>query len=147
MTWQQQERRCRTREALSPRIRLPSALACNINRKKYKAVRSVADPGCLSRILIFVHPGSRISDPRYRIPDPKTSTKKGWNKLVVLPFLKPQMSQNWIILFLNRWRKTYGFGIRDPGSTKNLFRIPDPGVKRAQDPGSQIRIRNAGSYC
>jgi hypothetical protein len=23
----------------------------------------VADPGCLSRILIFTHPGSRISDP------------------------------------------------------------------------------------
>jgi hypothetical protein len=25
--------------------------------------RSVADPGCLSRILIFVHPASRIQDP------------------------------------------------------------------------------------
>ncbi len=23
----------------------------------------------------------------------------------------------------------YGLGIRDPGSGKNLFRIPDPGVK------------------
>ncbi len=30
---------------------------------------SVADPGCLSRILIFTHPGSRI-------PDPKTATKE-----------------------------------------------------------------------
>jgi hypothetical protein len=30
----------------------------------------------------------------------------------------------------------YGFGIRDPGSRKNLFRIPDPGVKKAPDPGS-----------
>jgi hypothetical protein len=29
---------------------------------------SVADLGCLSRILIFTHPGSRI-------PDPKTATK------------------------------------------------------------------------
>jgi hypothetical protein len=27
-------------------------------------------------------------------------------------------------------------GIRDPGSGKNLFRIPDPGVKEAPDPGS-----------
>ncbi len=27
-------------------------------------------------------------------------------------------------------------GIRDPGSGKNLFRIPDPGVKKASDPGS-----------
>jgi hypothetical protein len=33
-------------------------------------------------------------------------------------------------------------GIRNPGSGKNLFRIPDPGVKKAPDPGS--RIRNTG---
>ncbi len=36
----------------------------------------------------------------------------------------------------------YGFGIRDPGSGKNLFLIPDPGVKK--DPRSRIRIRNIG---
>ncbi len=35
-----------------------------------------------------------------------------------------------------------GSGIRDPGSGKNLFRIPDPGVKKAPNPGSRIRIRN-----
>jgi hypothetical protein len=31
-----------------------------------------------------------------------------------------------------------GSGIRDPGSgiRKNLFRIPDPGVNKAPDPGS-----------
>ena len=29
-----------------------------------------------------------------------------------------------------------GSGIRDPGSRKNLIRIPDPGVKKAPDPGS-----------
>jgi hypothetical protein len=29
-----------------------------------------------SRILIFTHPGSRISDPGSRIPDPKTATKE-----------------------------------------------------------------------
>jgi hypothetical protein len=29
-----------------------------------------------------------------------------------------------------------GSGIRDPGSGKNLFRITDPGVKKAPDPGS-----------
>ena len=32
----------------------------------------------------------------------------------------------------------------DPGSGKNLFRIPDPGVKKAPDPG--FRIRNTVSY-
>jgi hypothetical protein len=42
----------------------------------------------------------------------------------------------------SRCSQIYGFGIRDPRSGKNLFRIPDPGVKKAPDPGSQIRIRN-----
>jgi hypothetical protein len=37
-----------------------------------------------------------------------------------------------------------GSGIRDPESGKNLFRIPDPGVKKAPDPGSRIWIRNTG---
>jgi hypothetical protein len=37
-----------------------------------------------------------------------------------------------------RSSKKYGVGIRNPGSGKNLFRIPDPspGVKKASDPGS-----------
>jgi hypothetical protein len=49
---------------------------------------SVADPGCFSRILIFNHPGSRISDLGSRIPDPKTAMKiRGEKKLVVIPFL------------------------------------------------------------
>ncbi len=30
-----------------------------------------------------------------------------------------------------------GSGIRDPRSGKNLFRIPDPGVKKAPDPDPQ----------
>jgi hypothetical protein len=34
------------------------------------------------------------------------------------------------------WLWDPGFGIRDPGSGKYLFRIPDPGVKKAPDPGS-----------
>jgi hypothetical protein len=46
---------------------------------------SVTDPGCLSRILIFTHPGSRI-------PDPKTEAKES-KKLVVMPFLQ-QVSHN-----------------------------------------------------
>ncbi len=40
---------------------------------------SVADPGCLSPILIFVHPGSRISDPN--------SKKRGVKKICCPTFL------------------------------------------------------------
>jgi hypothetical protein len=30
-----------------------------------------------------------------------------------------------------------GSNMQDPGSGKNLFQIPDPGVKKAPDPGSE----------
>ncbi len=40
---------------------------------------SVADPGCLSRILIFTHPGSWI-------PDPKIAPKERSEKICCLTF-------------------------------------------------------------
>jgi hypothetical protein len=43
--------------------------------KPVNVEHSVADPGCLSRILIFTHPGSRI-------PDPKTATKERGGKKI-----------------------------------------------------------------
>jgi hypothetical protein len=36
----------------------------------------------------------------------------------------------------NIWVWDPGSGIRDPGSGKNLFQIPDPGVNKTPDPGS-----------
>jgi hypothetical protein len=52
---------------------------------------NVADPECLSRILNFTHPGSRISDPGSRIPDPKTAMKDRGEKIffVISFFLEP----------------------------------------------------------
>jgi hypothetical protein len=48
---------------------------------------SVADPGCLSRIPDPDFYPSLIPDPGSRIPDPKTATKEGGEKkLVVIPF-------------------------------------------------------------
>jgi hypothetical protein len=103
-----------------------------------------------SRILIFNHSGSRISDP-------KTATKeRGEKKLVVKPFfVATNFTKLNLLYFLNaeekNWpvfkelqnflpknlslsSKKYGVGIRDP--EKNLFRIPDPGpgVKRHRIP-------------
>jgi hypothetical protein len=43
------------------------------------------------------------------------------------------------------WVWDPGSEIWDPGSGKNLFWISDPGVKKAPDPGSRIRIRNTVS--
>jgi hypothetical protein len=119
---------------------------------------SVADPGCLSR----------IPDPDFypsRILDPTTATKeRGEKKFVVIPLLYPQISHNCKLFYfwnteeknLGQFSKNfrtfpknlslssqiYGFGIRDPRSGKNLFRIPDPGlgVKKSPDPGSSTLV-------
>ncbi len=83
----------------------------------YYVRSSVADPGCLSRIRFFFHPGSRIR--LFSIPDPNQKfsilTKK---------------------LFLSSRR--YHLGSRSgswffthPGS-----RVQDPGVRKTPDPGS-----------
>jgi hypothetical protein len=54
----------------------------------------VADPGCLSGILIFTHPGSRI-------PDPKTATKeRGEKKFVITFYVATNFTKLLIILVL-----------------------------------------------
>ncbi len=104
---------------------------------------SVADPGCLSRILIFIHPGSRI-------PDPKTATKERIEKKLVeypVPFWYTeeknlaQFSKNYevftqkIVTKLSKlWIWDPGSEIRDPGSGKTL--------SESRIQGSRIRIRN-----
>jgi hypothetical protein len=84
--------------------------------KKKNEIFSVADPGCLSRILIFTHSGSRI-------PDPKSATKeRGEKKLVVKPFF---VATNFC---------SHKSGIRDP---EKPIPDPGPGVKKAPDPDPQ----------
>jgi hypothetical protein len=51
----------------------PHARAGTLGGGNGSAPCSVADPGCLSRILIFTHSGSRI-------PDTKTATKERGKK-------------------------------------------------------------------
>jgi hypothetical protein len=95
---------------------------------------SVADPGSLSRILIFVHPGSKLQE------------EKSEKKFVVLPFfcsLKSHGIENYFIFELAKkkiWASlqrilelffTHQIFIKlsriyvwDPGSKRH--RIPDP---------------------
>jgi hypothetical protein len=114
---------------------------------------SVADPGCLSQ----------IPDPDfcpYRIPDlgsriQKQKQKRGV-KIISGGSHKYHKIENYIIselvkkkIWANLQRilksfiqkmtitsQKYRFGIWDPGSGKNLFRIPDPGVKKGTYTGS-----------
>jgi hypothetical protein len=71
---------------------------------------SVADPRCLSRILIFTHSGSRILDLGSRIPDPEIATKeRGEKKLVVKPFfVVKNFTKLKFILFFKCCRKKFG---------------------------------------
>jgi hypothetical protein len=112
--------------------------------KVWPAVLRIRDVYPGSRILIFTHPGSRI-------PDPKTATKERGEKKFG-PIFKELL--NLLPKKLSLSSQKYGLGIRDPGSRKNLFRIPDPGVKKAPDPGSgsatllaRIRIRIGLASC
>jgi hypothetical protein len=119
----------------------------------------IPDPGCLSRIPNTDFYPSRIPNPGSRIQDPKTATKERdeknlWSYLFI--YIATNFTKLKIILVLKCWRKKLGpifkgivelfttknvikltknMGL-DPGSGKNLFRIPDPGAKKAQDPGS-----------
>jgi hypothetical protein len=100
---------------------------------------SVADPGCLSQILIFFHSGSQIQ---------KRQNRGGGEKFVILTFLLPYFYKCKIIYFLTRSEKKitpidknylqkkiyfqkYGLDIRDP--EKKLTPNPDTGV-RCPDP-------------
>ncbi len=91
-------------------------------RQKIKVIRSVADPGCLSRILDpeFTHPGSRI-------PDPKTATKERGEKNLLSYFF-----------YSHKFHKIESYFIFEmlKKNRKKPIREPDPGVKKAPDPGS-----------
>ncbi len=117
--------------------------------------------GCLSRILIFYpsripDPGSRISDPESRFQN--SNKREGWKKIYCHTFFshKFHKTDNYFVLELPEkkiWanfqriielimqkivNKLSKIWFWDPGSGKNLFRIPDlgPGVKKAPGPGS-----------
>ncbi len=115
---------------------------------------SVADLGCLSRILIFTHPGSRISDPGSK----NSNKRERWKKISCHTFLcshkfhrivnyfsfevlKKKIWANFqtiMELFVQKIAKKLlqifswdpGSGIRDPGSG---IRDPGSGIR---DPGS-----------
>jgi hypothetical protein len=46
-----------------------------------------------------------------------------------------QFSKNYLSFYQKIFTKLSKIWVWDPGYGKNLFRIPDPGVKKAQDPG------------
>jgi hypothetical protein len=105
---------------------------------------SVADPGFLSRILIFTHPGSRIPD-----PGPKTGKKKRGEKKISCHTIfynhKFHKIGNYFIFEMLK-KKICSVADPDPGSGIGCFF--DPGIRdgRKSASGSGIRDEQPGSY-
>ncbi len=97
-----------------------------------------------------------ISDPRSLISDPGSikicyhtffcSPKFHKIQYVIFEMVKKKIWANFqriVEVFTQNFSicsQIYGFGIRDLVSGKNLSRIPDPGVKKAPDPGSATLV-------
>ncbi len=118
----------------------------------------IPDPG--SWFLPIPDPGSKNSNKREgwkKICSHTFFVATNFTKLKIILVLKcrrknlGEFSKNYRTFYflpkkLSLSSQKYGFGIRDPRSgirdprsgirDKNLFRIPDPGVKKAPDPGS-----------
>jgi hypothetical protein len=89
-------------------------------------IRSVTDPGCLSRIQIFPIPDPRSRVKKIPVPDQQQRIKVFLTQKIVTKLLLSRMF------------------ITDPRSRIRIFSIPDPGVKESLDPGSgpaTLRIR------
>jgi hypothetical protein len=109
---------------------------------------SVADPGCLSRILDPDFYPSRIPDLGSRIPDPKTATKdRGEKKFSVKPyFVATNFTKLHIVLFLI-------FDMLKKNIWPNFPRIIEvftqkivtkPSIIWVTDPGSEVRDPRSG---
>jgi hypothetical protein len=110
-----------------------------------------------SWILVFTHPGIPDLGSRIQKQQQKRGVKK--NLLYFFVVTKIHKVESYFIFEMLKKKKIrqifkellkflpkklsliyknmgLGSGIRDQGSGKNLLRIPDPGVKKASDPGS-----------
>jgi hypothetical protein len=125
----------------------------------------VADPGCLSRILIFTHPRSRIPDPKTAMKDIGEKNLLSYLFFGVINFTKFNyfifemlLKKIWanfqriIELFtqkiVSKLSKIWAW---DPRSGIRKKPIPDPrsrilGSKRHRIPDPGSRIRNTASW-
>ncbi len=103
-------------------------------------VTSVADPGCLSRILIFTHPGSRISDPGSKNRNKRAGWKKIWANFQTIIELFTKKS---VTKLSKIWVWDPGSGIGFSGGQKGTgSRIRNTACQQAQ---AQIVVgRHAG---
>ncbi len=93
---------------------------------------SVADRGCLSR----------IPDPTFSIPDPNCLHPGSRIRIKEFKFLTPKKNKKNGFKALENMIRVLHPGSRIRMLTFYPSRIPDPGVKKAPDPGSRIGIRN-----
>ncbi len=94
---------------------------------------SVADPGCLSRILIFTHPGSRVQKQQWK---PGVEKIRCHTFFLSHKFHKIELFYIWNVEEKKIWAKNILPKKLSLSFQKYVFGIPDPGVKKAPDPES-----------
>jgi hypothetical protein len=111
---------------------------------RFLVTDSVADPGCLSRIPdpTFSHPGSRIRT--VSIPDPNCLHPGSGILIKEFKYFNPKKAKKWF-LSSKKYDPGCSFRISDPDADFLPSRIPDPGVKKAPNPGSRIPDPGSGS--
>ncbi len=139
--------------SLSVGLAAPDFVGCS-GSGSCRVLTIVADPGCLSRIPDPEFYPSRIPDPWSGIPDPKTATKESGEKIFFCHTFLCSHKFHKIVNY-------FSFEVLKKKIWANFKRIVelftqkivtkllkiwvwDPGVKKAPDPGSRIRIRNTG---
>jgi hypothetical protein len=85
-----------------------------------------------------VYPGSRIR--LFSIPDPRS-----WILIKEFKYFNPKKSKKWF-LSSKKYDPGCSSPILDPDADFLPSRIPDPGVKKAPNPGSRIWISNTGIF-
>ncbi len=106
---------------------------CILYRTPYGHVNNVSDPGCLSRILIFIHPESQIQKRRGKIFVCPTIFCNHKYKKILNNFIFEQVKNFFVVKTLRIIITFYPkIWVWDPGSK---------GI------GSRIRIRNTVCQC
>jgi hypothetical protein len=86
-----------------------------------------------------VYPGSRIR--LFSIPDPNCLHPGSRILIKELKYFNPKKTKKWFPSS-KKYDPDCSSRIPDPDADFLPSRIPDPGVKKAPNPGSRIRIRN-----
>ncbi len=118
----------------------PSTLKALLTKKTYQPNSYLSFPQCCGSGMFIPDPGSDFFPSR--IPDPNCLHLG--SRILIKEFKNFQKKTKKWFLSSKKYDPGCSSRIPDPDTDFLPSRIPDPGVKKAPNPGSRIRIRNTG---